>query len=159
MLTTRAHGRLTTDDMVYPIPGRPMDTIMRDPLPGGGIVHLIDFALPPWVDFFNRLSTGAQTRARSAALNAGPPAHRVPVNPKWFDSETWDSLMLRPSKGNAMIIAARGQHAQYPCAKLCAKKPEGTPFRACIVLPGHWENSCANCKVRDWGMQCDHHRQ
>jgi hypothetical protein len=136
------------------LPGVPSDTIQHEP---DGVAY-IDFSLATWTDFFNRATQLGNVRVRASALNAAPANIRVLVQESWFNGKSWDWFLGRASNINGVIIASRGAVQLVSCKQTCAREKSARPFIECLVLTGHFDDSCANCRVRDWSVRCDQNR-
>lgn len=128
---------------------QPIDFINSD--------NTIDFSDEVWEAWFRTQAGLANTKARSAAIKAFV-RKRVKINKKWWldNMATWAIISSRPYKVEAVFIAAMGSVANTPCAKLCAKSPTGVMLPECITNSPYQNGCCANCRVRDWKIQCDH---
>ncbi|TGO31512.1 hypothetical protein BHYA_0615g00010 [Botrytis hyacinthi] len=59
---------------------------------------------------------------------------------------------MRSSYINGMLIQSRGILVEGSCGE-CRRRGL-TPFPDCRRVPGHFGNSCGNCKWRDHGIRC-----
>src|SRR4051794_38018291 len=105
----------------------------------------IDFTSAPWPEMLQRCADAANKHVRNAALAAGPANPDVVASSEWFKdfAPTWDAVVGDSRKGQAMVIASRGQ-PRPPCETLCIKPGSSRPFRDCLVLDGHFLTACAN---------------
>ena len=134
----------------------PMDSSITPDMTINSMGNFIDFTAPAWTLALQAFAQVSNKTAREAALAAAPAQGSVDVNPEWWKAQakTWSGLDA--PKMQSFIIGSRGTVQGVKCAKLCAKGSTGMPFKECIVIPGHFDNACANCQVRNWRSMCDH---
>jgi hypothetical protein len=62
----------------------------------------------------------------------------------------------RPSYVNGLLIHSRGKDSPRSCDQCAEKRTKNAlgPFLTCRVLPGHFHDSCSNCKWFDTTSSC-----